>query len=57
MWLYLAMRQNTVPKGKLFEKNLLGHSTLVMVERYLHLTAADASNAHRKASPVDNWML
>lgn len=38
-------------------KYLLGHSTLVMVERYLHLTAADASNAHRKASPADNWRL
>jgi site-specific recombinase XerD len=38
-------------------KYLLGHSTLVMVKRYLHLTAADASNAHRKASPADNWGL
>jgi integrase/recombinase XerD len=38
-------------------KYLLGHSTLVMVERYLHLTNADAENAHRKASPADNWRL
>jgi integrase/recombinase XerD len=38
-------------------KYLLGHSTLVMVERYLHLTSADASNAHRRASPADNWRL
>jgi hypothetical protein len=30
---------------------------LVMVERYLHLTNADAENAHRKASPADNWRL
>jgi len=102
MWLYLAKRQKTVPKDKLFEldaesirslfkrlgewagvnnvhphrlrhtfainylrnggdiyslKYLLGHSSLDMVERYLHLTAADASNAHRKASPADNWRL
>jgi site-specific recombinase XerD len=38
-------------------KYLLGHSTLVMVERHLHLTAADASNAHRRASPANNWRL
>jgi len=38
-------------------KYLLGHSSLDMVERYLHLTAADASNAHRRASPAYNWRL
>ena len=38
-------------------KYLLGDTTLVMVERYLHLTTADASNTHRKASPADNWRL
>ena len=38
-------------------KYLLGHSTLDMVERYLHLTEADAGNAHRRASPADNWRL
>ena len=38
-------------------KYLLGHSSLKMVEHYLHLTGTDASNAHRKASPADNWRL
>ena len=38
-------------------KYLLGHSALIMLERYLHLTTADASNAHRKACPADNWRL
>jgi integrase/recombinase XerD len=38
-------------------QRILGHSTLDMCLRYLHLVQADVTNAHRKASPVDNWKL
>jgi integrase/recombinase XerD len=36
---------------------LLGHSSLDMVKRYLHLAQLDLDAAHKKASPVDNWRL
>jgi integrase/recombinase XerD len=37
-------------------KRLIGHSSLKMVQRYLQLSETDAQSAHRKASPVDNWI-
>ena len=35
---------------------LLGHSSLEMVKHYAKLAAIDAEQAHRKASPADNWL-
>ena len=37
-------------------KRLIGHKSFYMVQRYLQLSDADAKRAHRKASPVDNWI-
>jgi site-specific recombinase XerD len=38
-------------------KEILGHSTMAMVERYIHLAQVDIEEAHKRASPVYNWDL
>jgi integrase/recombinase XerD len=38
-------------------QNILGHSTLEMVRKYLRLAQVDMEDAHRRASPVENWRL
>lgn len=38
-------------------QDLLGHTSLDMVRRYLHLAQVDIDTAHRRASPVENWRL
>jgi site-specific recombinase XerD len=44
--------------GNVFElKEILGHSTMEMVQRYVHLAQVDIAEAHRRASPVHNWDL
>lgn len=36
---------------------LLGHGSLDMVRHYARIAEVDLANAHRKASPADNWQL
>ncbi|MEA4812036.1 MAG: site-specific integrase [Anaerolineaceae bacterium] len=36
-------------------QTILGHSDLTMCLRYLDIAKSDVVNAHRRASPVDNW--
>jgi integrase/recombinase XerD len=38
-------------------QQLLGHSSLDMVKLYLKLAQTDAQDAHKRASPADNWHL
>ena len=38
-------------------QELLGHSSLDMVKKYIRLAQLDLEQAHRRASPVDNWRL
>ena len=36
---------------------LLGHGSLDMVQHYARIAQVDVENAHRRASPADNWHL
>jgi len=38
-------------------QDMLGHATMEMVKRYLKLAQVDLDDAHRRASPVENWHL
>jgi integrase/recombinase XerD len=42
--------------GELALQKALGHRSLDMVRIYAELTASDVANAHRLASPLDQWV-
>jgi integrase/recombinase XerD len=53
-WLWETLRNG----GNVFAlKEILGHSTMAMVSRYVHYAEVDLEEAHRMASPVYNWDL
>lgn len=37
-------------------QRILGHTTPMMTQRYVHITDTDAKRDHRGASPVENWL-
>jgi len=44
--------------GKTLElQQMLGHTSLAMVKRYVRLAQVDLEEAHKRASPVANWRL
>jgi site-specific recombinase XerD len=38
-------------------QEILGHTSMEMVRRYVHTAQIDIDEQHRRASPVDNWRL
>ena len=38
-------------------QRIMGHESLTMVYKYLHLAQSDLQAAHQDASPVMNWLL
>ena len=38
-------------------QQILGHAGLEMVRHYARVAQSDVADAHRRASPVDNWRL
>jgi len=36
-------------------QRLLGHTTLEMTRRYVHLAQTDLRTAHKRFSPTDSW--
>jgi len=43
-----------IGKEELWLQALLGHTTLVMVNRYIQMVDDDLVSAHRKHGPIDN---
>lgn len=38
-------------------QEILGHTSMEMVRKYIHIAQIDIDQQHRRASPVDNWHL